>query len=336
MQQLPFFVRSIEYYIREAFIKYNDIDSISEHIIEDYKSRYFTKSDEKLLKLYFKNDVSQEDLDNFLSVWDIEREGGQKALLLAYFMKQHPELTYPQYVEPRLQGVLKYFQYKNMVLMSHFKKICSAIKQKNVDIMIMKGGAIRHINHDYPRIMGDIDILVHIDDYKTAVDTALSFGYKYYAFQHSIDIYDPVAGFLLDIHSMLDMFTSANYKNSIYNEFFERARSEKVFNVENIYVPCPEDAMFILLVNFNKNLAQGMGTNNFLFYIADSIFLLNSKPDFNWDIVKQNAVKSKTESQIYITLRLLNEYISTKIPVFFADEFNEKCRLLIFGENAES
>lgn len=330
MQQLPFFVRSIEYSIKQAFIKYHDADNLLERITEEYRNKYITDNDEKLLGLFFKTDVSQEDLDKFLSEWDIEEEGAHKALMLAYFMKKHPELKYPQYVEPRLNGLLKYFKYRNLRQMSYFKKICRAIKQKNVDIMIIKGGSLRFYNPDYPRIMGDIDILVGDENYKTAVDTALSFGYKYFAFEHSVDIYDPNLGFLVDIHRKLNMQTISDIK---FNEdVFKRAHKEKVFDVDDIYVPCPEDVMFILLINLNKDLAQHTATNNFLYYIADSMFLLNLKPDFNWDIVKETVIKTNSKLHIALAIHFLNRFVPVKLPELFADEFREICMSFLYDE----
>ena len=327
MQQLPFFVRSVEYHIKNAFIKYGDIDSLLEHIVSDYSAQYITENDEKLLKLFFKDDATQEDLDNFLSEWDIEEEGGNRALMLAYFMKKHPELKYPQYIEPRLQGLLRYFKYRNLTLMSHFKRICSAIKKKNVDILIMKGGLLRYYNPEYPRLMSDIDILVHDYDYKTAVDTALSFGYKYFAFEHSLDIRDPALGLLVDIHRKLNMQTQTDilFNDDVYG----RAHQARVFNVDGIYVPCPEDAMFIMLINLNKNLAQDTSAQNFLYYVLDSMFLINYKPDFDWEIVKQTVIKTKSQLHIAIAVHFLNRFTPVKLPEFFVDEFKERCRLFL-------
>ena len=322
---LPFFVRDIRYYIAEDFNQYHDFKSADDRIVARFKNMFITSSDEKLLNLYFKENPTQEDLDKFLTEWDIEREGGHKALLLAYFMKKHPEFVFPQYVGPRLQGILKFFKYKNLVIMPHFRKICTAIRDKNVDMLVIKGGSFRHRNPDFPRVMGDIDFLVRDKDFKTAVDTALSFGYSYYSFQHSVDICDPKIGFLLDIHRKLSMQTGSD--ELVSEDFFNRATREKVFSVDGIYVPCPEDMMFILLVNMNKNLAQLTCRLNILYYIADSMYLLDLKPDFDWEIVRQNFIKTKTELQAVTSIKFLNQFVPRKLPEFFVDEFSEKCRL---------
>ena len=323
MVEVPFFVRDIRYYIKEDFDQHHDFELMPERIARSFKEMYMYESDELLLSLFFKENPTQEDLDRFLSEWDIERESDQEALLLAYFMKKHPELTFPQYVGPRLQGILKFFQYKNLKIMPHFRKMCSAIRQKNIDILIMKGGCYKHINPNFPRVMGDMDILVHDKDYKIAVDTALSFGYSYYAFQHSIDILDSKIGFLLDIHRKLNLQTG--FDESISEDIFSRAHYEKVFNVDNIYVPCPEDMMFILLASLNKNMAQHSCGLNILYYITDSMFLLDLKPDFDWEIVKQNIIKTKTELMATVSIKFLNQFVPRKLPELFADEFHDKC-----------
>lgn len=324
MQQLPYFLRKIEYYIREMFIANPTIENLLEEITIFVKNMCITSSDEKLLNFYFKNDASQEDLDNFLSEWDIEEEGGKKALALAYFMKQHQNLKYPKYVEPRLHGLLKYFKYRNLITIAHFHKICTALKKENIDVLIMKGGAIRHCNSDYPRIMGDIDILVPQKDYDKAKSIGLSFGYGFFLFSHSIDLYDPKLNMMLvDIHRKIDMQSESD--ELICEDFFKRAHQEKIFNVDGIYLPCPEDLMFILLINMNKNIVQNTSTLNILYYILDSMYILNLKPDFDWDIVKQNTIKTKTEIPISVMLHFLNKFVPIKLPEFFSEEFYSKC-----------
>ena len=331
MNSTPHWNRNLEYYITDLLSENSsDIKSISQNIVSHYKNSYITKSDEKLLGLFFKENVSQKDLDNFLNEWDIEKEGAHKALMLSYFMKNHPELTYSPYIEPRLNGILKYYRFRNLNLTSHFKKICTAIKNKNIDILIIKGGAFRHYRPEFPRIMGDIDIFVPQKDYKKAKKTALELGYQFEEFPHSIDLHDPKTKInLLDIHHKLDTQTSAGY--SVYKDLFGRAHKDCVFNVNNIYIPCPEDMMFLLLINLNKNMAQNTSFPSILYSITDSAYLINMKPDFDWNIVRENAVKTKTEYQVAITLKFLNQFVPVKFPEMFENEFYDKSILCLYN-----
>lgn len=153
MKQIPYGKRNIEYYIKRAFIEdgISDISLIEDYIVEYFRKKYISPNDKKLLELYFKKEVSQEDLDNFLESWDIEKEGAHKALLLSSFMKKHPELNYPKYVKPRLDGMLKYYRFKNLNGISHFKKACSALRKENIDVLIMKGGGNDALPTGFPQ-----------------------------------------------------------------------------------------------------------------------------------------------------------------------------------------
>ena len=332
MNITPYWDRNLEYYITDSLSENPaDIKSVSQNVISYYKNSYISENDEKLLKIIFNENVSQADLDNFLSEWDIEKEGAHKALIFSYFMKTHPKLIYSQYIEPRLNGMLKYYRFKNLNLLSHYKRICTALTEANIDILIIKGGALRHCNPDFPRLMGDIDIIVPEKDYKKAKEITLGFGYKYEESPHSIDIHDPNTNInLLDIHHKLDTQTICGA--SIYKDLFKRAKREKVFNVDNIFVPCTEDMMFLLLINLNKNLAHFNNTPGILYSIIDSMYLINLKPDFDWNIIRKNAIKTKTEHQVAVTLNFLNEYVPQKLPEMFEKELYDKSVLCFYND----
>ena len=334
MWQTPYFLRNIEYYIREAFIATLDVDLIPGYIIEQFKKMYIYPSDEKLLNLFFKENATQEDLDNFLSEWDIEEEGSEKALVLSHFMKLHPELKYPEYVEPRLNGLLKFFKYKNLILLSHFKKYCTALKKENIDIMIFKGGAFKHLNPEYSRIMCDIDILVPENDYEKAINIAKKLGYKYTAYGHSTDLYDPKLNMdVLDIHRKLDLQTE---KDGVLNDgLFARASRSTVFNVDDIYIPSPEDMMFILLTNLTKNMTRRTRISVILHAIIDYMFLMNYKPDLDWDLIWEIGVETGTELQIAVAGWFINEYAPVKMPSLFDKDFYYKSILFLYDDVIE-
>ncbi|MBR6099570.1 nucleotidyltransferase family protein [bacterium] len=333
MKSVPNWKRDIKYYIKKAYFdnKHSDVDFILQQVVDFFANKYISKNDEKLINLFLKENVSQADLDKFIEEWDIEAEGGHKALMLSYFMKNHPELNYPVYIEPRLNGILKYYRFRNLNLMSHFKRVCTALKAANIDILIMKGGAFRHYHPEFPRIMSDIDILIPSKDYENAKKIALDFGYKYMECKHSIDLIDPNANInVLDIHHKLDM--QSDVVNSFNEDIYKRAHSETVFNVNDIYVPCPEDMMFLLLVNLVKNMTRITSFQSILYSVIDSMYLINLKPDFDWNIVRQNAIKTNTEPQVAVAIEFLNRFVSAKLPEMFTEEFRERSILYLYNE----
>ena len=132
--------------------------------VQSLYEEFVPEQDRRLIKLAFQPNISQKDLDDFLKTWDIEAAGAYRSALLAYVMKMHPELKFDAYTGPRLKGLMTYLRFQNLELISHFSKIVRRLNQKNITPMIIKGGAMRYIRSDLPRVMGDIDILVHSEN----------------------------------------------------------------------------------------------------------------------------------------------------------------------------
>ena len=151
---------------------------------------------------------------DLLKIWDIEVKGGAKSLMLAYIMKMHPEMKFTSYEEPRLKGLLNFYKFSNMGIISHYKKICRALNAEGITPMILKGGAMKFLRPELPRIMGDIDILVPDNVFMKSAKIACSLGYVFYdIYSHSIDIHKPDsdAG-VLDIHRFIFMGTGHERK----------------------------------------------------------------------------------------------------------------------------
>lgn len=333
MKFVGYWKRNLKYYVKRSFIEngLTDVDLIAKDIVGYFQDKYITKYDRKLLDLVQKKDVSQSDFDNFIRSWDIEQQGGHKALMLSYFMKLHPELSYPGYVEPRLNGVLRYYRFKNLNLISHFKKICTKIKKAGIDILIIKGGALRYYNSEVPRIMGDIDILVAEKDYEAAKNIASGLGYTYKEYPHSADFFDPKTDLsVLDIHNKLDIAGKKDFQ--ITPELFKRASKENVYGVDGVYVPSLEDMMFITLINLAKNMMRNTSFPSILYSILDCKYLIEAKKDFDWNIVRQNAINTKSEPQIYIAIEFINGFISTNLPILFEKEFHDRSILYLYNK----
>lgn len=310
------------------------VENIPDMLIDGFKRELMSKNDENLVNFIFSPDPTQEKLDKFLSKWDIEVAGSAKALMLAYFMKLRPELKFNDYTAPRLKGLLNYYKFQNMKLFSHFTKICHKLKSQNIDFMILKGGAMKCIHNEFPRVMGDIDILVKEKDYEKARHIAEEMGYRCEWDIHSVDIHpkDSEEG-IMDIHRYILMNTGC--ERNINEDLFNRARVENVFGIKT-YVPCNEDMLFIALVNMTRNLRNKTSWNGVLFTLFDVQYLINSKPDFDWNIVINNARKTKTEMQIFFATKFINKIVPNLLPEKFQEnslfdkEVNDYCTLLMY------
>ena len=333
MKRVKYYKRFIKYYIEEAFLELNDSNPacISKHIVNKFKNQYISENDLKLINIALKNDVSQKEFDDFIRNWDIEKEGGHKALLLSFFMKNHPEIQIPKYAEPRLKGLLQYFRFRNMNLIAHFKKICSRLKQNSIPVLIIKGAAMRHYRQDIPRLMGDIDVLVIDKNLQKSKNIVKDLGYTYIEYPHSIDLHigENNEG-IVDIHSQMDLMSE---KQTLINQdIFSRAHLDKVFGIENIFVPSIEDMLFISLINMVKNLIRRTSIASILYTVFDCKYLIESKPDFNWEIIKQNTTKTETAPLIYIAIKFIKELAQINIPDMFEEEFNSYTTKFIYNK----
>lgn len=288
-----------------------DPDMIMGGFADFFYHKTVTENDQNLISLTFKSELSQATLDDFLKKWDIECAGSEKSLLLAYVMKMHSDLKFNDYTAPRLKGLLNFFRFKNLKLIAHYTKIGAALNHHGIIPMILKGGAMKYLRPDLPRAMGDIDILVRTPkEYQLAQKIVKEMGYEFEDNHHSVDLHLPGSEEgILDIHQYIEM--GSEFEKKILPDLFKRAKMEKVFGVDT-YVPCPEDMVFICLVNMVKNLREKTSLNGILYNLFDLHFFFKSP--FNWDIVCQNILKTKTGPQVYIAYKFINQLWPDFIP----------------------
>ncbi|MBU6339206.1 MAG: nucleotidyltransferase family protein [Rickettsiales bacterium] len=304
-------------------------------IIEVFYNELVSKEDQKLLELAFAKKIEQENLDNFLKDWDIEKYGEGKSLMLSYVMKTNPQLKFSNYEKPRLEGLLKYHRFRNLKLISHYNKIVKVLNQENIFPMILKGGAMKHIRPEFSRAMGDIDILILEEaEITKAREICKNLGYvEEIPDDHSIDLHLPNSEEgTVDIHRYIDLET--NYDKSFSKDLFLRAKKEDVFGCE-AFVPCFEDLLFLGMINLARNLNNKTSLQGILYSLFDFKYLSESK-DFNWDLVLQNIVKTNTYAQALLAMKFINKIIPKTLPEYLLNnktinkKFNRHCDYIIF------
>lgn len=294
-----------------------DSTHISNLLINQFYQEIVSEQSQQILNVAFNDQLKQEDLDKFFKTWDIEENTAKKAILIAYTMKERSDLSFPNNVKPRLSGLLRYHRFANLQLLSHFTKICKELNKQNIFPMILKGGAMKYLRQDLPRVMGDIDILIHMNEYAKACEVARNLGYFFVEKKemHSIDLHlsETDESGILDIHRWIDF--NSKYNHRYTDTFFSRAHKKKVFGAD-VYVPCPEDIVFIALVNMSKNLTKKTSMNGILYTLFDCKFLLNKNKNFNWNIVLENAKNTNTQLHLYFSIRFIHKIA----PSIFPDE----------------
>lgn len=324
--------------------------SITNALIENFYHEILAEEEKELLKLTFEENPTQENLDKLLGDWDIEKKDASKSLMLAYFIKRHPLLKFTSYEEPRLKGLLNFYRFRNLKTIAHYTKIGKTLNKQGIEPLILKGGAMKYLRQELPRVMNDIDIVIPEKDFTRCADIISSLGYTYEKIDiHSIDFHDKNGEGTVDLHKFVYMGTG--YEKNFVEGLFKRARYETVFGVKSL-VPSAEDMMFIALVNLAKNLRDKTSQAGILYTVFDCKFFLETTPNFNWNIVKENARKTKTEVQMNFAIKFINKLASNILPEndlpfeketneysqkvmykrFFLEEIRTKCRAMKFKE----
>lgn len=287
------------------------INSISDKYIEQCKNNLLTQNDLNLLNLFFNESPSQEKLDRFLKIYDIEVAGGYKALMLSYFMRMYPDLNFTNYETARLKGVFNFFRFQNMKLISYFMKIGKIFNENDIPMLVLKGFAMKHLRPDLSRAMSDIDILVPENKYLKAIEICQDLDYRLEIYVHSIDIHEPSsdAG-IMDIHRYIDM---KNRKERALNKWlFKRANKAK-YNGIDILIPSNEDLLFLSLINLALNLQAKTSKPSTLYVLFDCKYLIE-QPNFDWDIVIKNIKLTKTADKIAFAIKFINSIVPDLIP----------------------
>lgn len=310
--------------------------SITDALIENFYHQILKPEEKRLLEMTFEKNPSQEELDILLKNWDIEAKQNNKNLLLAYFMKYHPELTFTQYEGPRLKGLLKFFRFQNLQLVAKFSQYGKILNQHGIVPLIFKGGLMRHLRPELPRVMGDVDLLVPEKDYEKGIRLGVDLGWEYQKeTPHSVDFHEKGsdAG-LVDLHKLIQMDTGK--ETEFLEGLFERAHEENVFGVKCL-VPCYEDLMFIVLSNLARNLREKTSRGGLMYALFDCKFFLEQKPDFDWKIFKENARMTGSEIHMNFSMKFINKISENILPekirnaVVFEKETNDYSNIVMYN-----
>lgn len=134
--------------------------------------------DERLIRLVLSDDAGQQTLDAFLQNWDLEHEGSRSGLILAIFKQQHPELDFHMYSGPRLDGLVNYFRFKNLSMLSEAARIAKDNRSRGKDYAVSGNCAMRLRVPQNPRFSTELAVLdsaaLRKSIYKPMADMILS------------------------------------------------------------------------------------------------------------------------------------------------------------------
>jgi hypothetical protein len=281
-------------------------------LIKRYLQPVVNPNDRLLLDLVFNENPSQNELDEFLTHWDIEREGAHKTMMLSYFMKMHPELSFTEYAKPRLEGLLRYYRFYNMRTLACFPGLGRALNRAGIPILVFKGLAMKLLRPELSRVMEDIDFIVPEEKYAEAIHIAENAGFEHKLEQdaeHAVDLIHFDKKCLIDIHKCPNL----KYGPNISALLFDRARNINAYSVDML-IPCNEDMVFVILTNLLNNLIKKTSIKGVLYGLFDYKYLAAGKPGFNWDIVIDNAYRTRTTFDIRLALEIIEYLVPGIMP----------------------
>jgi hypothetical protein len=262
-----------------------------------------------LLQLSLAPVISQKDIDQLLAGYDIDAEPIHFNLMLAHLAKQHHHLNFPQEIMPRLDGVLRYFLYKNASLGAAFKEIAGELRKHDIPLLLMKGIAMKHLRPGFIRPMFDVDFAVPDDRMEEAVQLALQSGYQTRYSRnspHSVDL-DKGKNISIDIHRFLIKSKLDNTGNTD-RAIWSRATKIQAFGGE-VFMPIAEDQLFLSFTNAYHNITHLHEFHGNFMWLFDCSHILQENQNFDWNIVLDNAGKVGLTYQTKIMLELLRHFL---------------------------
>lgn len=304
-------------------------------IIERAYKRYVSRQDQALLELVFNPAPGQADVDTCLATADIEALGAHKALLLTYFLHDHPQFTLNAYAEPRVRGLMRYFHFYNTRTLAHFSRIGKALNKAGIPFVLFKGGAMKTLRPQLPRPMGDTDILLPKGAIDRAVKICEGLGYQHIHGKptHAVGMHTDTED-AVDLHYLV--FDEGRDMDALQEGIFRRATPRRAFGVDFL-LPAPEDLFFLVLTNFTKNLHDSTTLGGIYYALCDCHYLLKSTPGFDFSIVREDARLGDKEMEVRFAAEFMNRVIPGIIPDLdrnlpYSDKVNEFCNLLVFDE----
>ncbi len=312
-------------------------------VIDRLYKNFVTEENQKLLDLVFSQNPTQEELDKFLDIWDIEAKNGHINLMLSYLMKEHPELKFRDYEAPRLKGLINFHRCKNIKTLSYFSKVGRELNRAGIVPMLFKGAAMKALRPELSRVMHDVDILVPDDKFEQTISITKKFDFdgKMKSDMHSIDMSTEDKQGQIDIHKFITVYEwgikkGFKYAPEFNKALFARARKIKAFGVD-VLMPSNEDLAFITLSNLVKNITARTCVKGILFALLDLKYL-TSKENFDWSIISQNSkitncelnIKTGAEFIERITPGLLPNKLREELP--FEGSIKDECNLMVFNE----
>ena len=272
-----------------------------------------SQKEEYLLKLYVSKNVKKNEVYNLLYGFDynIEKETLFFNFLLAHLFQNNPDIKIPKDIEPRLKGVLRWFQYRNVLLLSGLKQLVVGLNDNDIPLLFMKGCAMKILEPDKSRMMFDVDCAVDIDKFDKAIKISEKLGFKINAIYRNATEIKKRDIQKIDIHKQITK-GEVDTKNTD-KKIFERALKFSFYG-SKVLIPKAEDMIFLLLTNGYDNIIYFQPFYKNVSWLFDVVYILRSNNNIDWNIIVTDAKETGTLAQLKIMFELINHFLPNTIP----------------------
>ena len=260
----------------------------------------------ELIRLYAKKEQDPAAWQQFFLSIDLDGERFSFNCMLARLGARFTWKHVPEELAPRLQGIRRLFQVKNMTLMSRALKIMGVIQGAGIPMLIMRGGALRMaLLPDVPQKMTDIDFAVPKDRYAECLRVLEENGYSIDGYwSHSVDISvgdEPC----VDVHWC--MF-KGNVHHDEPTEAIVQRGSKITKNGVTFSVPSPEDTFLNLLTNAASNYIMLQNGKGSISWLADCIDL-SERYELSYATVVEHAREYGVLQELVIAAALIGHFL---------------------------
>jgi hypothetical protein len=273
------------------------------------------------------------------SDWDVliaESDRYRVAPLLYHRLRTfHSNMPIPANVMTMLRRIYLQSARRGMHLYHELGKVLGLLRHANIPVIVLKGAHLAELVYGNIalRPMGDVDVLVHMDDLMRVEAALLGMGYAPTERHRQVTkdtwhfIYvSPKTGLTVEVHWT---FLPSMYHLKIdIDGQWERSRQAIIAGVE-VSVLCPEDLLLYLCLHTSKHLFK-MGLKP-LYDIFETIRYYGKEID--WKQVQLRSEQSGEAKCVYLTFRLAEELLGASVPddlmsAIKPNDFDERFMLL--------
>ena len=266
----------------------------------------------RLIRLYAAKEQDPEAWERFFAGIDMDRERFAFNCMLARLGARFDWECVPEALAPRLQGVRKLFQVKNMALMSRALKLMGVIQEAGIPMLVMRGGALRmELLPDVPQKMTDVDVVVPKDRFAECLQVLKEGGCNVDGYwSHSVDVSvgdEPC----IDVHWC--MFKSNVHSDEPTDRIRQRGRQVTKSGV-TFCVPSPEDTFLNILTNAASNYIMLQNSKGSVSWLADCIDLSE-----NYELSYATIVDRACEYDVLPELSIAVALMGYLLPGYFSE-----------------